>query len=196
MRTPIPARRPGAPPIILASRSPRRKALLRKIVARFACVGPPEPKLAGRAPIPALTLKHAKAKARWAAAKNPDAVVIAADTLLECRGVRLGKPHARAQAGKMLRLVSGRRVQAATSICVFSPKKKKCWTEQASVRFRLLDAAEMGRYLASGRWKGKAGGFNIEEMPARGWARKTAGDRNVVIGLPLGRLKPILRGLE
>ncbi len=184
------------PLIVLASRSPRRKALLEKNIPRLRCVGAPEPKPATRVPISSLTLQHAQAKGRAVARRYPHAIVIGADTLLKYKGTILGKPAHRAQAKKMLTRVSGRQVQAVTSICVFSHPKKACWTERATVWFKPIPTRALDLYLASKRWKGKAGGFNIEEMPVRGWVKKINGDRNVVIGLPLARLKQILRGLR
>jgi septum formation protein len=142
-----------------------------------------------------ITLRHAKAKAGFVSSRHPHAIVIAADTLLSCQGKVLGKPSRLAQAREMLMHIHGRRVVAATSICVYSLHQKRCWTEQATIRFKIITPGLLRRYLASNAWRGKAGGFNVKEKPVSGWIVQIKGDLNTVVGLPLKQLKPILRGL-
>lgn len=182
--------------VILASRSPRRARLLHKIVRRFSILAVQEPKMmesCGSAR--ATTLCLARVKARQGAKKRPKCIIISADTLLECRRRVLGQPKNRKDATRMLHLISGHTLRAYTSICVIFENKEISWTETAEVEFKQMDEKALAAYIDSKKWAGKAGGFNIEEKPAAGWARTVDGDPHVVVGLPLRRLKQILASL-
>lgn len=177
--------------VILASRSPRRKKALRKIVARFRTLAAKEPKKTKGKTLAAKTRYLALAKAKAASHRCPSSIIIAADTLAKCKGKILGKPSSRRAAEPMLKLLSGHRMAAVTSIAVYLPEseKSKVWSEKGWVRFRKLTAIEIEKYLASKKWIGKAGAVNVEERPVLGWITKRGGEFDAVVGLPTKRLR-------
>ncbi len=178
-------------PIVLASRSDRRKKALRKIISKFRMITVPEPRVARGKTIRQKTQYLAFSKAAAGARRFPRSIIIAADTLAECGKKILGKPRNRTDAARMLVRMSGHRMNATTSIAVHSPKTKKIivWSENGWVRFRHINKDEMKKYLSSRMWMGKAGAVNIEEKPVKDWIVKTGGERDAVIGLPLKRLR-------
>lgn len=177
--------------IILASRSPRRKKALRQIVARFRVVAVAEPARAKGKSLVAKTRYLALAKAKAASRRFPSSIIIAADTLACCRG-RLMKKAANAKsAARMLRRMSGQRLDAVTSIAIMTPDQAEpvFWSEYGWVRFRKIGEDEIQRYIHSKFWKGKAAAVNIGEKPVRDWIVKKGGEQGAVIGLPLKRLR-------
>lgn len=198
---------PSSPnrPILLASRSLRRKKLLRRLVNRFACVPAPEPRPAGHGGgARRISRQMARFKAEWAARRHPRAIVIGADTLAARRanghGPAIGQPRNRNEAKRILGAILGgpsRTVSVFTSICVIAPgRKRRLWTEKADLRFGPVSPPALRAYLRSGRWKGKAGGFDIGGKPALGWVAEIRGDPHAAIGLPLRRLARVLRPLR
>ncbi len=184
--------------IVLASGSPRRKKLLASLVRPFGIAPAPEPKIHPsmwkQQTSAEIVERLARFKAMWAALRAPGALVVGADTLVCAGKHQLGKPAIKEEARKMLQLLSGRKIEALTGVCMVVPKKDGklkiiSWHEKATVRFRPLEKAEIARYLCTGKWVGKAGAFNILEKPAKGWAEEIRGDAHTVAGLPLGRLK-------
>ncbi len=185
-------------PFVLASSSLRRKKLFASLARHFSVRPAPEPKIHAsmweRQSVPKIVERLARFKAMWAALRSPPAVVVGADTLIYARGRRLGKPLKKEEARRMLRLISGQKIEAYTGMCVIVPKKGGkfalvSWHEKADVTFRVLNKKEIERYLRTKKWVGKAGAFNILQKPARGWVAKIRGDADTVAGLPLGRLK-------
>jgi septum formation protein len=186
--------------ILLASGSPRRKKLFAKIAAKFDIVSaPPLEHCAGR-DAKEITGEKAEFKAVWALLKNPDKMAVGADTLLEVGGKIFGKPKSKKEAQKMMDAINGKSATAFTSVCIAHVNSKtgklvkKSWTEKAKIYFKKIGKKEMGQYIKSGKWEGKAGGFDIGSKPACDWVEKIEGDENVVIGLPLKKLKKILAG--
>lgn len=172
---------------ILASGSPRRLALLAQIGLTPALVISPDvdeailPKERPRA----AALRLALAKAQAGAAQAPEAVVLAADTVVACGARALPKAEAEEEARACLSLLSGRSHQVITAVAVAqpgAPLRSRCVMTRVS--FKRLTAAEIDDYLAGDEWRGKAGGYAIQGMAGR-FVTALSGSYSAVVGLPL-----------
>ena len=182
----------GTSPLVLASASPRRVALLRQVGATFTVVDPgPDrdwPGAAGpRHGVRALALE----KARRVAARRPGRVVIGADTVVVLRGERLGKPRDVQEAADMMRRLHGRTHEVWTGIAVVRDGELRTAAECASVQFTRLTPAEIEAYARSGEPLDKAGGYGIQGLAGQ-FVRRIDGDYTTVVGLPLARLRQVL----
>jgi septum formation protein len=185
------------PPLILASTSPRRLALLRQvgvIPERIEAPDVDETPLARELPR-AHALRLALAKACDVAARSPPAFVLAADTVVACGRRILGKASDLDTAERYLRLLSGRRHRVYTGIVLEAPDGRRASrVVMTMVAIKRLDASELEAYLASGEWRGKAGGYAIQGR-AEGFIRAINGSYSNVVGLPLAAALDLLRGL-
>lgn len=182
----------GRSPLVLASASPRRVALLRQAGAEFTVVDPgPDRAWPGRAEprhgVRALALD----KARRVAAKRPDAVVIGADTVVVLRGQRLGKPESAEEARGMLERLHGRRHEVWTGVAVVRGDEQRTGAECTLVHFQKLAPEDIERYVKSGESLDKAGAYGIQGLAGQ-FVRRIEGDYGTVVGLPLARLRQIL----
>ncbi len=190
-------RKPG---LVLASASPRRLELLRRIgieperieAATFA-----EAALPGELPR-ALAARLAEAKARAVAKGYPGMVVLGADTVVACGRRVLPKPDDEAAARRCLELLSGRRHRVFGGICVIGADGRAHHRLVVTrVRFKRLAAGEIDAYLASGEWRGKAGGYAIQGRAAAliPWIE---GSYSNVVGLALCETATLLaaRGIR
>jgi len=173
------------PRLILASASPRRLDLLAQLGIVPDAVAPAE---IDERPLPrelpracALRLADGKAGAVWA---GPDDVVLAADTVVAVGRRMLGKPADAAEAARFLALLSGRRHRVITGVAVRRGTRAWSRTVETGVRFRRLDPLDIERYLASGEWQGKGGGYAIQGR-AGGFVPWISGSYSNVVGLPL-----------
>jgi len=183
----------GRDPVVLASASPRRVALLEQVRLRFTVAdpGPDRPWPGSAEPrhgVRALALD----KARKVAARRPDALVIGADTVVVARGVRLGKPRDADEALAMLARLQGRTHEVWTGIAVVRGREQRTASERTLVRFARLEPGDMRAYAASGEPLDKAGGYGIQGLAAA-FVRGIEGDYSNVVGLPLPRLRQILK---
>ncbi len=181
--------------IILASKSPRRREILNNMGITDFAVIPAEGEEEASAPAPGETVeKIARGKALAVAAKHPDAVVIAADTLVYLDGEPLGKPRDAEDAFSMLRRLSGREHEVYTGVCVTSKGKIITEHERTAVRFRPLTDKEIADYVATGEPLDKAGAYGAQ---GRGCllVEGITGDFFNVMGLPACRLHLMLKKL-
>ena len=180
--------------LILASASPRRQELLRlfgvPFVVRAADIDetmdpelPPFDEVA----------RVSRAKA-LAVRREPEDVVIAADTIVVCQGTVLGKPRDEAHAKAMLQLLSGRDHQVMTGCTVLRGERMESFTEVTDIHFRELSHGEIDRYVATKEPMDKAGSYAIQGGAAL-FCEKMVGDYYNVMGLPLCRLGMCLRRL-
>ena len=181
--------------IILASASPRRKELLEKIGLKFK-VDPsdfPEELRSGSRPAE-LAVKLSQGKARAAALKNPDALIIAADTIGVIGRRIIGKPHTAPEAVKMLELLSGRAHRVITGLTVLDSNSGDLISRAVETRvyFKKLSETEIRRYVASGEPLDKAGAYAIQGLGSL-LVEKIQGDYYNVMGLPLQALSEVLR---
>jgi septum formation protein len=183
----------GRAPLVLASASPRRVALLRQAGAEFTVVDPgPDRAWPGEAPARHGVRALALDKARRVAVSRPDAVVVGADTVVVSRGRRFGKPADLADAEAMLRSLHGRRHEVWTGIAVVHAGEQRTAAECTVVRMARLDGRDLDEYLASGEPLDKAGAYAIQGL-AMQFVRGIEGDYANVVGLPLARLRALLR---
>lgn len=178
--------------VILASASPRRRALLEQMGLRFAIV----PSDADETLRPGLTPQNAagelaRRKAAVVAEKYPQALVIAADTLVAVDGALLGKPQDARDAADMLRRLSSREHEVVTGLCVAWQGRQHMACESTAVRFDALREEEIDRYIRTGEPLDKAGAYGIQGR-AGVFVSDIRGCYYNVMGLPLARLKALL----
>jgi len=182
--------------IILASASPRRRELLARLIPKFdiVCADIDESVPCGILPREACRqLAVMKAEAVYKA--YPEALVIAADTVVEKDGHLLGKPADKAQAFEMLKALSGSAHMVHTGLCVrFNGKCLSC-TESTQVFFDTLSDDEINSYIASGEPLDKAGAYGIQGKGGC-FVKKVDGCFYNVVGLPLNRLKNMLASAD
>ena len=180
--------------IILASKSPRRRALLEQMGVRdFRIVTPDIDEHMDRDLPPAeLVRQISLEKAQTVAAQaDPNTVVIAADTVVALDGVVLGKPADKEEAFRMLSLLSGNRHQVYTGLTVLRGEQVFSQWEETAVTFRSLTAEEIEAYIATGEPMDKAGAYGIQGYGAL-FIEGISGDYYNVMGLPVCRLGQIL----
>ena len=181
--------------VILASGSPRRKELLEMLGLEFE-IHPAkgeEKADAGMSP-EKLVCALAGAKAAEVAVEYPDALIIAADTIVWAENEVLGKPKNEADAVRMLKLLSGRSHKVYTGLAVSRGDKTELAAEETEVIFRVLDEDEINAYVATGEPLDKAGAYGIQGK-ASVFVEGIKGDYYNVMGLPLCRLGEILRSI-
>ena len=174
--------------VILASASPRRRELLTLIGLRHEVrpAGIDESILPGEAPA-AHAERLAREKAHAIAATEPDAVVIAADTIVVVDGDVLGKPRDATEARAMLRRLSGRTHTVLTAIAVARGERTVSAVESVDVTFRALGDQEIDAYVATGEPMDKAGAYGIQGYGAT-IVERVDGDYFSVMGLGLRRV--------
>ena len=178
--------------LILASQSPRRKELLGLLGIDFEIrVADIDEAMDPTADPRQEVARVSRLKAR-AVPKEPEDVVIAADTIVVCQGKILGKPKDSEDAKRMLRLLSGRDHQVMTGLCVLRGQEEIAVTEVTDLHFRALTDEEIDRYVASGEPMDKAGAYGIQGGAAL-FCERMEGDYYNVVGLPVCRLSQILR---
>ncbi len=185
------------PQLVLASASPRRLDLLRQVGIEPDRVAPAdidETPLRDETPR-RLALRLAVEKAAAAAASEPDAVVLGADTVV-CVGRRiLPKAETEAEARQCLTLLSGRAHKVLTGIAAAAPGGRKASRlVETRLHVKRLTTAEIEAYVASGEWKGKAGGYGIQGR-AGAFILGLDGSYTGVVGLPLYETVNLLSGL-
>jgi nucleoside triphosphate pyrophosphatase len=182
------------PPLVLASASPRRLALLAQIgVVPAEVVSPAIDETPQREEKPrALALRLARAKV--AAVEARGRFVLAADTVVAAGRRILPKTEDEAAARAGLALLSGRRHRVTTAVVLAAPDGRRAErVSETVVAFARLSAEQMGAYLQSGEWHGKAGGYAIQGRAAA-FVRFLSGSYSNVVGLPLFETAQLLRG--
>ena len=185
------------PPLVLASASPRRRALLEQIGYAPDTVEPAaldEAVLPGERP-EAHAARLARAKAEAVAARHPGAFVLGADTVVACGRRILDKAESEESARRCLSLLSGRRHRVCGGVTVIDPAGRAVSRlVRTAVAFKQLSEDEMAAYLAGGEWRGKAGGYAIQGRAAA-YVRFVNGSYSNVVGLPLHETYRLLTGL-
>ena len=191
----------GQPRLILASGSPRRLALLEQAGLRPDLLLPteidetPEKRESPRK----LAARLARAKAAVALRtvrgdRQDPAYILAADTVVAVGRRILPKTEAVDEATACLRLLSGRSHRVYTAVCLVTPKEAfRERLVESRVRFKRLSREEIEAYLASGEWRGKAGGYAVQGL-AGCFVVKLVGSYTAVVGLPLQETVGLLIG--
>jgi septum formation protein len=191
--------------IYLASQSPRRRELLKQIGVPYDVL--PLRAVAGRmdvieiprageaAPDFAQRMASEKAACGWRAVDMRRLLrfpVLGADTVVELDGTILGKPADRVDAEAMLTRLSGSRHQVHTAVAVQHEERLELRLSSSQVRFAVLDAATIARYLETGEYLGKAGAYGIQGR-AGTFVEHIEGSYSGIMGLPLYDTAVLLR---
>jgi septum formation protein len=183
----------GKLPVVLASASPRRVTLLRQVGLTFTVVDPGPDRAWPRGADPRHGVRAlALDKARRVAEKRADVLVIGADTVVVARGERLGKPRDADEALAMLKRLHGRTHEVWTGVAVVHGREQRTTAECTFVQFARLDESEMKNYVKTGEPLDKAGAYGIQALGGQ-FVRRIEGDYSNVVGLPLHRLRLMLR---
>src|ERR1700712_3912851 len=192
----------GRPKFVLASGSPRRLALINQAGIEPDSLKPADidetPK---RGEIPrAYATRLAKSKAEVALNnvllddELRGAYILAADTVVAVGRRILPKAELLDEAAQCLRLLSGRNHRVYTAICLATPKEAvRQRLVETRVRFKRLSEQDMEAYLASGEWRGKAGGYAVQGL-AGSFVVKLVGSYTNIVGLPLYETATLLSG--
>jgi septum formation protein len=186
------------PPLVLASRSPRRRELLIEAGYPFELLLPSSeaeaPQREGESPAEYVT-RLALDKALDVGGRVTAGTVLACDTVAECADQILGKPVDAAAARQMLELLSSREHRVLTGVCLWPRPDGAPITRVAETTLRMdsLSPQQLDEYIASGGWAGKAGGFGYQDR--LGWVHIIAGSESNVVGLPLELLAEMLATL-
>ena len=169
-------------PLVLASRSPQRQAILGQLGVEFRVVVPDVEEVTKGEPR-RLVAENARRKAAAVSGER----VLGVDTAVVLDGRAFGKPGDLAEADAFLRRLSGRTHEVMSGIALRDGRGERSDVAVTRVRFRLLEKAEIDWYLASGEWAERAGGYAIQ---GRGAALVEAieGDYWNVVGLPVAAL--------
>ncbi len=185
--------------LVLASSSPRRRALLEAAGVQFEVVAPPldEPAQQNAALSPA---QHAEAlayfKARAVAEARSDAIILAGDTIVCLGGEILGKAADADDARRMLSKLSGTRHAVITGVAILTPDGRRLIDSAVTyVTMRQMSKAEIDAYVASGEWIDKAGAYAIQETADR-YVQSVEGSFDNVVGLPTKLVLRMLRRLR
>ena len=176
---------------MLASGSPRRKALLSGLGLSFETVAPgvDEAVKEGESPL-TYVLRVAREKAAAGARLQPGAVVLAADTAVVLDGAILGKPSGEAEAKRMVRSLSGRRHSVWTGVALDGAARAEAAVETL-VWFRALSEAEIAWYASTGEPLDKAGAYAIQGAGGM-LVQRIEGSASNVVGLPLAETVELL----
>ena len=183
---------PPAPPLLLASTSPQRRAILEQLGLPFDVVAPryEEHDPPDADPV-ALVREHAQGKARSVATEAGDRPVLGVDTTVVCGGRVYGKADGPEAAAEMLDALAGATHQVVSGLCLLTPAWEELHHEVTAVTFRPLTARDIGAYVTSGEWQNRAGAYAIQGLGAA-LVERIEGDYLNVVGLPAALLIRLL----
>jgi septum formation protein len=182
---------PPAPPLLLASRSPQRRAILEQLGIPFEVVLPQfEEAVDGNDP-PATVRENARGKARSVAGVAAERPVLGVDTEVVVEGRVFGKPDTASEAEAMLEALAGRTHEVVSGICLLTPGWEEVEHEVTRVSFRELDARDLAAYIGTGEWEGRAGAYAVQGRGAA-LVERIDGDYLNVVGLPAALLVRLL----
>jgi nucleoside triphosphate pyrophosphatase len=175
---------PPAPPLLLASTSPQRRAILTQLRLPFDVVAPryEEHDPPDADPV-RLVREHALGKARSVAGEAGDRPVLGVDTTVHLDGRVYGKAADAGDAEAMLEALSGRTHSVLSGLCLVTPGWELVEHEATAVSFRELTPRDIAAYVAAGEWEGRAGAYAIQGLGGR-LVERIDGDYLNVVGLP------------
>jgi len=176
---------PPAPPLLLASTSPRRREILELLRVPFDAVAP-EYEETEDDPV-----AHAVGKARSVLATADGRPVLGCDTEVVCDGRVYGKAANAEEAEEMLESLSGRTHEVVAGLALLTPAWEEVHRDVTTVAFRELTPRDIAWYVASGEWEGRAGGYAIQGQGAA-LVERIEGDYFNVVGLPTALLVRLL----
>ncbi len=190
--------------LILASKSPRRAYLLKnagydfiQLESPFCDPLEPDPNATGLEGAKKLALLLARQKAHALAASPklpPNPTILAADTIcVDDAGRLIGTPDSESRAREMIQSFENKTHHVVTACWILTPRgPESCLADIATVHVGSIGPARLQTYLDTGKWQGKAGGYNLSERVADGWPITIEGDHDTVTGLPINKLKSLL----
>ena len=179
-------------PLLLASRSPQRRAILEQLGIPFDVAEPKyEEHVPEMADARALVREHAEGKARSVAAEAGERPVLGVDTEVVLEGEIFGKPADATEAEQMLEELSGKTHVVMSGLCLLTPGWEVVEHEGTRVTFRELTPRDLASYLATGEWQGRAGAYAIQGRGAA-LVSRIQGDYLNVVGLPAALLVRLL----
>jgi septum formation protein len=185
-------RHDSALPLVLASSSPQRRAILGQLGLPFRVVTPDYVEL----PLPLspseLVEAHARGKARSVAREQGDGAILGVDTAVVIDGEVLGKPVDAAHAREMLWRLAGREHLVCSGLTLRDDELEITEHETTVVRFRACSSDEVDAYVRLGEWEGRAGGYAIQGRGAA-LVESVSGDYANVVGLPVALFVRLLR---
>ena len=179
--------------IILASQSPRRRELLGLFRVPFTVRVADIDETMDPTKLPFDEVARVSAQKAQAVERQPEDVVIAADTIVVCEDRVLGKPHNEAEAKQMLTLLSGRDHQVMTGMTVVKGDVIRSVTEVTDIHFRPLSSSEIDAYVATGEPMDKAGAYAIQGGAAP-FVETLDGEFENVVGFPVAEVREMLSG--
>jgi septum formation protein len=192
-------------PLVLASASPRRQELLKSAGIEFVVKPANIPEVRrDQETAQAFAERMAREKARAVFAEVKDEYVLGADTVVVVAAAAggatgvppvelvLGKPENEEDAARMLRLLSGRKHQVITGVCLIGTGFEEVRSESTTIQFSALSDADIRDYIATGEPMDKAGAYAIQGAASR-WISNIQGDYSNVVGLPVALVLQMLR---
>jgi septum formation protein len=181
---------PPAPPLLLASRSPQRRAILEQLGIPFEVVVPDWDELVEGDPAETVRA-NALGKARSVADAADERPVLGVDTEVVLDGRVFGKAETEAEAESMLETLAGHTHEVVSGLCLLTPGWEVVEHEVTRVAFRQLDARDLAAYVSLGEWHGRAGAYAVQGRGAS-LIERIEGDYLNVVGLPAALLVRLL----
>jgi septum formation protein len=175
---------PPAPPLILASTSPRRRQILEQLRIPFEVVAPSYEETLGD------PVEHALGKAR-SVGVHDERPVLGCDTEVICGGRVYGKAETEAEAEEMLESLAGKTHEVVSGLALLTPGWEEVHQDLTRVSFRALTPRDLAHYVASGEWEGRAGAYAIQGLGSS-LVERIEGDFWNVVGLPAALLVRLL----
>jgi septum formation protein len=183
---------PPEPPLLLASRSPQRQAILHQLHIPFEVVEPHyEETWPDGADAVEVVRTHARGKAESVVELADERPVLGVDTAVVLGDRVFGKPKDAADAERMLEELSGKTHAVVSGLCLITAGWEQLEHEETRVSFRELTPRDLGVYVGTGEWEGRAGGYAIQGRGAA-LVRGIDGDYFNVVGLPVALLIRLL----
>jgi septum formation protein len=182
---------PPAPPLLLASVSPQRRAILDQLRIPFDDVAPGYSEQGSDGDPVALVRTHAAGKARSVAAQAGDRPVLGVDTAVVVDGRAFGKPTGPEDAERMLETLSGRTHEVVSGLCLLTRAWEEVAHETTRVTFRSLTPRDIAHYIHAEEWRERAGAYAIQGQGAS-LVAGIDGDYLNVVGLPAALLVRLL----
>jgi septum formation protein len=180
-------------PLVLASSSPQRRAILERLGIAFEVREVDVRELEQGEPRQ-VALENARRKARAAQRAGADEVVLGCDTIVCLDGVIHGKPADEVAARRMLRALGGATHEVLSGLVLLMGGGERSAVARTAVTFRELDDALLDWYLATGEWRGRSGAYAIQKAGAA-LVRTLDGECENVVGLPVATLLDLCPGL-
>ena len=182
---------PPAPPLLLASTSPQRRAILAQLGIPFELAVPDyEEHDAAGTDVVELVREHAVGKAR-SVGEPDERPILGVDTAVHLDGLVFGKPGGPEEAEEMLEALGGHEHEVVSGLCLRTTGWEVVEHEVTRVLFRELTARDLAAYVAAGEWDGRAGAYAIQGLGAA-LVAKIDGDYLNVVGLPAALLVRLL----